>query len=159
MDWLVQLNPGPKYLEGIYSRACLERFCSFYLSWKPLTPQSLFNGGQQRTQCTNSRTDQTLTISTPLRSSVKTLSDASPRVLFTMQTLFLSGACVASACRVTAALLRQCCTFCGVLRGAIPALCLWSTLCMCGILLCASMCLRGKETNACQDMQMKQITS
>lgn len=49
---------------------------------KPNIAALPLKGGEQRTQCTNSRTNPMLTISAPWHSSVKILSVASPKALF-----------------------------------------------------------------------------
>ena len=126
---------------------------------KPNIAELPLNGGEQRTQWTNSRANPMLTISAPWRSSVKILSVASPEALFSTLTSSLFGACVASACRVTAALLlRQCWTLGDFLRGArsssvfmIHSAYVWNfTVCVC--------VLSGqRERDACQDVQMKQM--
>lgn len=77
------------------------------------------NGGEVRTQCTNSGRGPILTIEARRRSCVKILSVASHKALYPPLTLSLFGACVASACRVTALLLlRQCWTLGDFLKGA-----------------------------------------
>lgn len=105
----------------------------------------------------NSRKDPMLTFSAPWRFSVKILLVASPKALFSTLTSSLFGVCVASACRVTAALLLKTLLNSGWLlwEGTRPALVfmirsayVWNTT-MCGSVLVGQL---DKSFPGCTDI-------